>query len=305
MRGRRIQHIVDELNGEKIDVIAWSPDTRTFIRNALSPAKPIAVLLDESDNGRTATVIVPDRQLSLSIGREGQNARLAAKLTGWRIDIKGETEATSEGLMEIAQQQLRDEEARKVGLLEAVQDILREGRGVAEARLDVEAELAETPVEAAEELAVPEDGAVEGEAPDSAADDAVKGEEPQPPEAEVEAAEELEEQVQEVQPSEAIRDVVGEPEAGVEGAELPVEEAAAEPEYEFDELEEVEFDVELDEEEEEEDEEDVQLRQREADRRRDLERRRRVVYDEELGQTIAIRRRKRGRSDWSEEDEYL
>ncbi len=86
LRGIRIQNIVNELNGEKIDVIQWSPDVATFITNALSPAHIISVSLNEEDN--IATVVVPDKQLSLAIGKEGQNARLAAKLTGWRIDIK-------------------------------------------------------------------------------------------------------------------------------------------------------------------------------------------------------------------------
>jgi len=94
MRGVRIQSIVSELNGEKIDVIAWSRDPREFIGKSLSPARPLGVELSEdSELGRTATVIVPDRELSLAIGREGQNARLAAKLTGWRIDIVSATEA--------------------------------------------------------------------------------------------------------------------------------------------------------------------------------------------------------------------
>ncbi|MCG2767147.1 MAG: transcription termination factor NusA [Anaerolineae bacterium] len=93
MRGVRIQHIVNELNGEKIDVVAWSPDEATFIASALSPATATEVMLREET--RTAVVAVPDRQLSLAIGKEGQNARLAAKLTGWRIDIKSETEAAA------------------------------------------------------------------------------------------------------------------------------------------------------------------------------------------------------------------
>jgi N utilization substance protein A len=88
-RGYRIQNIVNELSGEKIDVVAWSADIATFISNALSPAKPTEVVLSENAvAGKTATVIVPDKQLSLAIGKEGQNVRLAAKLTGWRIDIK-------------------------------------------------------------------------------------------------------------------------------------------------------------------------------------------------------------------------
>jgi N utilization substance protein A len=88
MRGVRIQNIVNELYGEKIDVIEWSADSSTFIANALSPAKPTSVQLSEGDGERIATVIVPTEQMSLAIGKEGQNARLAAKLTTWRIDIK-------------------------------------------------------------------------------------------------------------------------------------------------------------------------------------------------------------------------
>ncbi|MCC6312818.1 MAG: transcription termination/antitermination protein NusA, partial [Thermomicrobiales bacterium] len=89
VRGVRIQSIVNELYGEKIDVIEWSPDTAQFIANALSPAKPSNVTLDEAN--KVATVIVPSEQMSLAIGKEGQNARLAFKLTGWRIDIKDPT----------------------------------------------------------------------------------------------------------------------------------------------------------------------------------------------------------------------
>lgn len=99
MRGVRIQSIVRELNDEKIDVIEWNPDQKTFIAKALSPARVSFVFLDEDpDLGKTAIVIVPDDQLSLAIGREGQNARLAAKLTGWRIDIKSLIEAATESL---------------------------------------------------------------------------------------------------------------------------------------------------------------------------------------------------------------
>jgi N utilization substance protein A len=89
MRGIRIQNIVNELNGEKIDVVQWSPDPKEFIANALSPAQVVEVHLNEDEH--TALVIVPDKQLSLAIGKEGQNVRLAAKLTGWRIDIKSAT----------------------------------------------------------------------------------------------------------------------------------------------------------------------------------------------------------------------
>jgi N utilization substance protein A len=94
----RIQSIVHELGGEKIDVVAWHPDDPTFISNSLSPAKVRYVVLDPNSSPRTATVVVPDDQLSLAIGKEGQNARLAAKLTGWRIDIKNETIAAREDI---------------------------------------------------------------------------------------------------------------------------------------------------------------------------------------------------------------
>jgi len=100
MRGIRIQNIVKELHDEKIDVIEWSNDAKAFISKALSPARVTGVYLDDDPfDGRTAVVIVPDDQLSLAIGREGQNARLAAKLTGWRIDIKSVTE-TVQGALE-------------------------------------------------------------------------------------------------------------------------------------------------------------------------------------------------------------
>jgi len=88
VRGVRIQNIVNELNGEKIDVVEWSEDPAQYVANALSPAQVSHVTIDEAT--RTAKVIVPERQLSLAIGKEGQNARLAAKLTGWRIDIKSD-----------------------------------------------------------------------------------------------------------------------------------------------------------------------------------------------------------------------
>ena len=90
LRGIRIQNIVNELSGEKIDVVQWSDDPRLFIANALSPAQVLGVTLNADET--TALVKVPDKHLSLAIGKEGQNVRLAAKLTGWRIDIKSATE---------------------------------------------------------------------------------------------------------------------------------------------------------------------------------------------------------------------
>ncbi|MCX8126147.1 MAG: transcription termination factor NusA [Dehalococcoidia bacterium] len=94
LRGIRIQNLVNELNGEKIDVVQWVRSPAEFIANALSPAQVLSVELREAENA--ATVIVPEKQLSLAIGRDGQNARLAAKLTGWRIDIKAAVPVTAE-----------------------------------------------------------------------------------------------------------------------------------------------------------------------------------------------------------------
>ena len=87
----RVQAVVDELAGEKIDIVKWSDDPATYIANSLNPAKVISVAVNEAE--KISRVVVPDYQLSLAIGKEGQNARLAAKLTGWKIDIKSETQA--------------------------------------------------------------------------------------------------------------------------------------------------------------------------------------------------------------------
>jgi transcription termination/antitermination protein NusA len=94
MRGVRIQNVVNELNGEKIDVVQWAEKAEVFVANALSPAQVLEVEVVESE--RRAIVTVPDAQLSLAIGKEGQNARLAAKLTGWRVDIKKKSDAPAE-----------------------------------------------------------------------------------------------------------------------------------------------------------------------------------------------------------------
>lgn len=122
MRGVRIQALVRELGGEKIDIVEWDADPRVYIANALSPSKALHVRLEEEGERRTANVIVPDSQLSLAIGREGQNARLAAKLTGWRIDIRSETEA-SDVLDEIRaeERKRREERARQAAAAAAAQ----------------------------------------------------------------------------------------------------------------------------------------------------------------------------------------
>jgi transcription termination/antitermination protein NusA len=113
LRGTRIQVISRELRGEKIDIVEWSPDPVVFVARALSPAKVSSVTVEERPEGeegddlRSVLVVVPDNQLSLAIGKKGQNARLAAKLTGFRVDIK------SEG--EIEEERRRDEEERALG----------------------------------------------------------------------------------------------------------------------------------------------------------------------------------------------
>ncbi len=122
IRGVRIQNIVDELQGEKIDVIEYSSDVTTFISNALSPAKPISVSLHEEEGvQKVARVVVPSDQMSLAIGKDGQNARLAYKLTGWRIDVKDpeSLRESDDDLLRQAQeaiQELRDTDLMVMGL---------------------------------------------------------------------------------------------------------------------------------------------------------------------------------------------
>lgn len=95
-KGSRVQAIVNELKGEKIDIVKWSDNPVVFVANALSPSKVLDVIVNEND--KATTVVVPDYQLSLAIGKRGQNARLAAKLTNWKIDIKSETDAREAGI---------------------------------------------------------------------------------------------------------------------------------------------------------------------------------------------------------------
>lgn len=102
-KGQRVQAIVNELKGEKIDIVKWSEDPVIFVANALSPSKVLEVIVQEEE--KATTVIVPDYQLSLAIGKRGQNARLAAKLTGWKIDIKSETEAREAGIYPVGEQE--------------------------------------------------------------------------------------------------------------------------------------------------------------------------------------------------------
>ncbi|WP_026692452.1 transcription termination factor NusA [Peribacillus kribbensis] len=103
-KGQRVQAIVNELKGEKIDIVKWSEDPVVFVANALSPSKVLEVMVSEAE--KATTVIVPDFQLSLAIGKRGQNARLAAKLTGWKIDIKSESEAREAGIYPVEEKLL-------------------------------------------------------------------------------------------------------------------------------------------------------------------------------------------------------
>ncbi|HLC04387.1 MAG TPA: transcription termination factor NusA [Anaerolineales bacterium] len=135
LRGVRIQSIVRDLNDEKIDVIEWNADPATFIAKGLSPARVSGVFLDEGlDRGKTAMVVVPEDQLSLAIGRAGVNARLAARLTGWRIDIKSLPESAAEALNRMSTDEtlaeLAGAEAERVTQVEAVLAKKAEGRPV-------------------------------------------------------------------------------------------------------------------------------------------------------------------------------
>jgi N utilization substance protein A len=135
IRGVRIQAIVRELSDEKIDVIEWNPNTEEFIAKALSPARVLSVFLNkEADGMPTATVVVPEDQLSLAIGRNGQNARLAAKLSGWRIDIKGLFEAVSDTLFKIDDDpryaEYQELEAGTIPRIETILEKKAEGRPI-------------------------------------------------------------------------------------------------------------------------------------------------------------------------------
>lgn len=107
-KGVRVEAIVEELGGEKIDIVQWNEDPKVFVKNALSPSQVLEVIVDETN--QSTTVIVPDYQLSLAIGKRGQNARLAAKLTGWKIDIKSESDAREAGIYPVPEVEETDEE---------------------------------------------------------------------------------------------------------------------------------------------------------------------------------------------------
>lgn len=164
-RGSRVQAVVDELGNEKIDIINWSEDPFELIANVLSPAKVESVALDETDDEKIATVVVPDYQLSLAIGKSGQNVRLAAKISGWKIDIKSHTqmeEMQAEGTvieegeeMSDAPEEAEDAADEAAGSAEeaAEEEALEETEAAeepAEEMTEAEAESAEKETEAAE-----------------------------------------------------------------------------------------------------------------------------------------------------------
>jgi len=341
MRGVRIQNIVNELNGEKIDVVEWSPNTNTFIANALSPAKVVDVTLEEGSNGKTATVVVPDKQLSLAIGKEGQNARLAAKLTSWRIDIKSVSEMAEEALR-------KEEAAPRIAAESAEEDLL----AVAEAIL-LKPGAAPLPAKALETLdlskrvynCLTEAGIIDlkqlqeklnqgdeemlalpGIGPKSLAEVKEKlqavglalapteeEEKPKPVDEVSLPVEELAEQVleetivaeaEEAEPAPMLAEEVTEEEAKAEVAELEAvaeeeeEEVSVLPE-ELPETVEAEALTHLDEEvvefiEEEGEEEEGEFSDKSKKKKKDR-RKRTLVYDEEIGEVVAKRRRKPSR----------
>ena len=161
IRGNRIQSIVNELQGEKIDIVSWDPDPRSFIANSLSPSEPVQVELLDAE--QTAVVVVPDRQLSLAIGKEGQNTRLAARLTGWRLDIKGMTEW--EEIREARLQAAAEAAARAAEKAAIQRAEAADVAAVAEQAVDEEAEHeAELEAAVAEAVAIVEEAAEVNEA---------------------------------------------------------------------------------------------------------------------------------------------
>ena len=173
LRGNRIQSIVNELQGEKIDVVPWELDPKSFIANAISPSEVVHVELAPEE--QTAIVVVPERQLSLAIGKEGQNARLAARLVGWRLDIKGlgEWEEIKEVRQKEAEEQRRRAARESIGMtaeapvVEEAEEVAEAVAAVAEAEAIVEAQqqeavlppaavVEETVVEAAAAAPLPE-----------------------------------------------------------------------------------------------------------------------------------------------------
>lgn len=304
MRGVRIQNIVTELNGEKIDVVEWSSDIRTFIISSLSPAKVNEVYLeDHGGDNKTAIVVVPDRQLSLAIGKEGQNARLAAKLTGWRIDIKGDTDAAKENLAQTLASKARQALPPERDLLSLAEQILRD-RGVSVTGpvfdpLEVENRTYETPRPAAP--ATPGRKAAAPTRPAAAEPAPVTPPEPAVPTAAVEPAPApapaIEPTAAVVEPIPAAEET---PAAETEtAATLPPagETLASGEEIDVGVLPEGYPEAELTEEDSEQDPEV------ERERKRKRSKKQRLVFDESRGEVVSVRRHKRQADAWHDTDE--
>jgi len=336
VRGMRIQSIVAELSGEKIDVVEWNSDPSTFIANALSPARVNYVVLSNPDsNGKTATVVVPDDQLSLAIGKEGQNARLGAKLTGWRIDIKSASEATNEGLRP-GLQYMPSVSKEQRDILAMAEAILL-GKEPPPARREAEAEEAEQEATAEQETAAEQeappvvaeaDALLEREEAAIETEPAVEIE----PAAEIESAAETEPAAEDVAAAESVAAVedVSVPEgATAEAAEAQAEERAVVGEVEAELVAEAEVEAagaqaaEVAEEEEEKGEQRPAQPARRQTRYRYVEdeqldeivsgqkkspgrgRRRQLFLDEETGKLISRRRHKNEdeeKVDWQDID---
>lgn len=200
-RGTRVQAVVTELYDEKVDIVRWSDDLPKFIAEALSPAKPTVVTINEDT--KTASVIMPDSQLSLAIGKAGQNVRLAAKLTGWRIDIRSEAQQAKEDLESAGRGTARDVPAHAAEEAEAA-------RVAAEAQAEAQAE-AEAQYEAVDEVPAEPAPALEPEGP-----------------AEAEGAEEPEAPATSEAPADTADDAVLQPPSADEGG-LEEEGPTAEP----------------------------------------------------------------------------
>jgi N utilization substance protein A len=339
MRGVRIQSIVNELNGEKIDVVQWSPDVATFIANGLSPAKVLNVILQDDNNGRTAAVVVPDKQLSLAIGKEGQNARLAAKLTGWRIDIKSATEAAEEALRKAFEQEpVRQATTQARDILSIAEEILKEKEGVAlsdgelqalsqaiqvvdQAEAALEMERASAQAQAKTEAAEPEPTSTEAETVDllAKAEALLAAKDKMHEEAQVEPEEAVaeEEMAVETPTSEvALAEVIeAEPVEIGESVAPEVVEVAADAREDFVEAEavpEVKIEPELPKKEPEPDlylewvegdeEEDEDVTKRRQAKKKSRRKKRQLVFDEDLGEVVSRQQRKPGRQreDWEE-----
>jgi N utilization substance protein A len=154
-KGSRVKMIVDELGGEKIDIVDYSDDIITYIKNSLSPARVNKVLIDEEN--KFALIVVSNDQLSLAIGREGQNARLAARLTGWKIDIKSEKQFEEE-LAEAREERIKSQESDEDEDqdLEEAETVADNGEDAAEAKAEAE-EIVEEVEESSDEEGQEED----------------------------------------------------------------------------------------------------------------------------------------------------